>query len=111
MKMNVVFEMFSKSSWVKTVPMKSAPINERTGMLSRPNLMFHGMRYGRWSDGSMNLSRITDRWAEQKAKVAASEYTAAIRSISLLPATRPGRTRRAATIPKTIIDTYDVLYF
>src|SRR5437016_12516630 len=91
MKMKVVFEMFSKSNCVNTVPMKSAPTRERTGMLSRPNLMFHGMRYGRWSDGSMNLSRITDRWAEQKAKVAASEYTAAIRSISLLPATRPGR--------------------
>ena len=42
-------------------------------MLSRPNLMFHGIRYGRCSAGSMNLSLMTDRWAEQNANVAASE--------------------------------------
>ena len=44
MNMKVELEMFWKISWVKTVPMKSAPTRERIGMLSRPNLMFHGMR-------------------------------------------------------------------
>ncbi len=36
--------MFCDISWVKTVPIASAPSSESTGMLSRPNLMFHGMR-------------------------------------------------------------------
>src|SRR5438552_16740228 len=71
--MKVVLEMFSKRSCVNTVPMKSAPTNERTGMLSRPNLMFHGIRYGRWSAGSMKRSRITERCAEQNAKVRSEE--------------------------------------
>ena len=44
MKMSVELEMFWNTSWVNTVPMKSAPTIERTGMLSRPNLMFHGIR-------------------------------------------------------------------
>ena len=73
MKMNVELEMFWNTSCVNTVPMNSAPTTESTGIDSLPNLMFHGIRYGRCRPGSMNRSRITERCAEQKANVAASE--------------------------------------
>ena len=45
--MYVELEMFCDISCVNTVPMASAPTKESTGMLSRPNLMLPGMRYGR----------------------------------------------------------------
>ena len=59
----------------------------------------------------MNRKRITERCAEANAKVAASEYTALIRSISLLPARMPGSTSIAASRPKTMMETYGVLNF
>src|SRR5438309_1610405 len=103
MKMKLDWEMFCDSSCVNTAPMASAPSTERSGIEERPNGMLKGIRYGRYMAGTTYRSRITDRCAVQKAKVAASEYTAAIWSMRL------GRMSSAAAAPKTRMDRYGVL--
>src|SRR5215467_2399238 len=94
--------MFWKKSWVNTAPIARAPITDSTGKLDLPKGMLSGIWNGRRRSGSTKRRRITARWAVAKAKVAASAYTDAMRSIWA------GTMSRAATIPNTMIETKGV---